>query len=397
MAQTRKRKSSGGGAGPDVSKDEIVATPSPSARKQSPSDLPQPSPSKRQARPSSVNQWKPAHVAAYLRASGNSEIADAVEEQGLNGRAACMLTVAELNILNKKESKSAQAALQNLQHPLMPTFISMDSDCSNTISADELAHVLTRVKGREITETQAARFIRDADADDSGDVDFEEFKGIIERSTGSSAWHKAARAVGAPAALLQAGQALRDQADHAMQRTHQALRRGSERAKGSRHAGLLIPTVMMRLVAVELIATVFAGMLIGLTLGLGGLFGLLCLLPRGQALNHWFFGLQYRDSDSGEVCSSSWMLRSYLAVCAIQGALYALCWATFLPWPVFYLILDAICAHRDADNRTFTDFLLGCIVVYKPVGKVGSKWVYDMTAPTYEAAMLATSNLSPGW
>ena len=39
----------------------------------------------------------------------------------------------------------------------------------------------------------------------TGDVDFEEFKGIIERSTGSSAWHKAARAVGAPAALLQAG------------------------------------------------------------------------------------------------------------------------------------------------------------------------------------------------
>ena len=158
--------------------------------------------SQKKARPTSVSAWRPVHVADYLRACDPrvlANVANAIEEEGLSGRSAVKLTEDDLVSMTKSlgERKSALQALQNLKHPLMPAFIQMDTDQSNTISAPELAHVLTRVKGRCVTEQEARQMIDTADVDQSGDVDFQEFKDILEAG-GATDWGAAAEAVGAP-------------------------------------------------------------------------------------------------------------------------------------------------------------------------------------------------------
>ena len=174
------------------------------------------------------------------------------------------MTAKELNKIPGVRPAAAVAQhLQDLQHPLMPAFLQMvsaprcvltmtligfyttqDTDQSYTIDASELAHVLTRVKGSVITEKDASSLIEMADTDHSGNVDFEEvmhrtylshltltlqFKAIAAKSSREHDWAKAAEAVGAPAALFNAGTALADSVDSALRRTHSGLAAGSDK------------------------------------------------------------------------------------------------------------------------------------------------------------------------
>ena len=91
----------------------------------------EPQASQKKARPSSVSAWnrKPVHVVDYLRACHCDPRANA------KVAAAMRLTEDDLVSMTRSlgESKSAFQTIQNLKHPLMPAFIQMDTDDSNTI------------------------------------------------------------------------------------------------------------------------------------------------------------------------------------------------------------------------------------------------------------------------
>ena len=241
----------------------------------------------KKARPAAVSAWQPAHVADYLRACAprdNAAVADAIEHEGISGRTAMQLTEEDLRDMTRSltERNSALAALEDLRHPLMPAFIQMDTDQSNTISAPELAHVLTRVKGRCVTNGEASELIKSADVDRSGDVDFSEFKGILE-SDGATDWASAAEAVGAPRALLNAAMAFRSHSDDMLVRTHTAFRSGSGRIHGdSPLTGLQLPTPGMRFFVIEFLALLPAWIFVFMTCSIGFWYMVFCLWPRGQ-------------------------------------------------------------------------------------------------------------------
>merc|ERR1712166_133472 len=328
--------------------------------------------SQKKARPTSVSAWRPAHVADYLRAcdpKALAHVADAIEQEGISGRTAMKLTEDDLVGMTKSpgERKSALQALKDLKHPLMPAFIQMDTDQSNTISAPELAHVLTRVKGRCVTEQEASRMIETADVDQSGDVDFREFKDILE-ADGASDWGAAAEAVGAPRALLNAGLAFRNQSDDMLFRTHSALRSGAGRFTGrSALSGFLLPTPVMRFFVVEGFALFLVGLFLTFTLGIGGFYALFCLYPRGQFIADWICGTQYRDVNTGRPLSFCQMFLLSFVGGVLNSVLISIGAATLIPFPLIWWLVELCVASNDPHNRTTLDKMMGCAVVYRPI------------------------------
>jgi hypothetical protein len=353
----------------------------------------EPQASQKKARPSSVKAWNPVHVADYLRACDprtNAKVAAAIEQEGISGRTAMKLTEDDLGSMTKSlgERKSAFQAIQNLKHPLMPAFIQMDTDDSNTITANELAHVLTRVKGRCVTESEASSIIAKADVDQSGDVDFQEFKDILE-SDGATDWAAAAEAVGAPKALLNAGMAFRTQSDQMMAPTHTALRSGSVQVRQTNALnGLGIPSPAMRMFVVDGLASIPAGLITSFTASLAVWWQLLCLFPRGQNLNMWICGTQYRDLVTGHPCSwcatfmrqgaqafalaALWLLSFWIIIASLfsdnlhdESAWIAAASLSFLSLPILEIV-GMIMAFQDPMHRNLYDRMCGVVMVYKP-------------------------------
>lgn len=54
-----------------------------------------------------------------------------------------------------------------------------DTDGSGTISAPELLHAMNDILGENMTMAEVQAMIKEADADGSGEIDFEEFKKIM--------------------------------------------------------------------------------------------------------------------------------------------------------------------------------------------------------------------------
>ena len=199
-------------------------------------------------RPKSVRRWKADHVAAYLvKACGRDQkLFDAILENGIDGKVALDMPRSELHEIcpSPRKREVVQSALHDLNDPLFPAFLEMDTDASYTIGPSELAHVLTRVNGSVMTEQKVQQLIEDADLDCSGDVDFKEFKMVLSSCSVENDWARASIAVGAPAAVLAAANALADSGDAAMADVHQSLQAGSARIVVPSLKGMFICCVL---------------------------------------------------------------------------------------------------------------------------------------------------------
>lgn len=379
-------------------------------------------------RPTPVSAWQPVHVAGYLRACGvNDKVTTAIEKDGISGQVALKLTKTDLKGITKslRERTHVYQSLQDLQDPLMSVFIQMDTDQSNFISAPELAHVLTRLRKRVVTNEEASAMIAAADEDQSGGVDFQEFKDILSGSSDVSCaddWASAAKAVGAPTALLNGALATRDQVEVSLKRIQSAMRSGSKFIHGKdKLKGLMVPSPGMRFVielrsVLWMVVYFYVGSLfleqiydnpfvmltflcffvITEVLGVG-IELLFFLWSRGQTLAHWMCGTQYRSFATGKeiwfggmLCLKlvHYLLHVLMAVLTLaclgrwsgpssDGMTWTL--LTLLSrfsfelynikaWTLFAIfgVAEFLCAVASSHNRSIVDKLLGHVVVYRP-------------------------------
>ena len=163
-------------------------------------------------------------------------------------------------------------------------------------------------------------------------------------------------------------------------RTHTALRSGAGRITGSSAlSGFLLPTPAMRFFVVEGFALFLAALFVVFTLGLGNFYALFCLMPRGQTIAGWVCGTQYRDVKTGRPLSFCQMFLLSLVGTGIYGvlgwsSLLVAATGTSIPFPLVWWLAELWSAFNDPHNRTMMDKMMGCAVVYRPIGPNDDKF-----------------------
>ena len=93
-----------------------------------------------------------------------------------------------------RAKRTAVRTLSNLQKTVPPnvietvkdTFNHFDSDLSGSLSRDEIRNALSSM-GIHLKEDEMTELMREADADDSGTLEFEEFLEIVLKNLGNNA------------------------------------------------------------------------------------------------------------------------------------------------------------------------------------------------------------------
>ena len=126
----------------------------------------------------------------------------------------------------------------------------------------------------------------------------------------------------------------------------------------------------MRVFVTEAFAIFPVAIFLVFTLGLGLFYELFCLMPRGQTIAHWVCGTPYRDVDTGRPLSFCQMFLLGLARLGIYGVLVSIAAATLIPCPLVWWLAELCVASNDPHNinRTMMDKMMGCAVVYRPIG-----------------------------
>lgn len=57
-------------------------------------------------------------------------------------------------------------------------FLHFDEDGSGTIDTQEIVHAMTKI-GQKLTQKQAEEFVREADVDGDGEIDYNEFVAML--------------------------------------------------------------------------------------------------------------------------------------------------------------------------------------------------------------------------
>jgi len=346
-------------------------------------------------RPNKIAKWTAQHVADYVLACDPSatDIASKIVREGISGRAA--LKIKDSDDLKEicasvAKRKALASTFKDLSHPLFPAFVAMDTNRDNAISSAELAHVLTRVKGTVVTEQDATGLIALGDADNSGDIDFEEFKDIAKTSAKEADWSKAAQAVGAPASLFGAGTAMLNEFERSMSGTHAALQAGAAFQHGfSALAGYQMPSLIMRIILL-FIGWILAYILSLFTVGMLGLISPFLLYPQGQTLDMWCVSLQYKNLDGSDLGFLKMFGRTFLGNCVLGGMAGLMCLTQYmammrdcqygayycnqavtaymlalLPWFGIMLIVDNLTALSNTHGQTLLEQIFGIVLVYR--------------------------------
>lgn len=101
-------------------------------------------------------------------------------------------TIEELNALLKSYTKGKEVTLKaflsmvkehqssnsNWKEELQEAFNHFDTDKSGTIDTQEIVHAMTKI-GQKLTPKQAKDFVKAADADGDGEINYEEFVNVL--------------------------------------------------------------------------------------------------------------------------------------------------------------------------------------------------------------------------
>jgi hypothetical protein len=330
-----------------------------------------------------VESWSSGDLKRYLSSMGLDAAAEKLLAEGIDGKAALALSSSDLKeagIYLVPERKKTEAALMDLRHPLMAAFVSVDTNCDFRVDAEEISHVMSNVNGAFVAEAKVKAMLADADLDGDGDLDFSEFKEVMESETLPAHWSRAGQELSLAEKCLAAG-------DEALKSLHAAMRAGAK-ISGSRPESApprRIPSLTYRLFA-NWAGLVVCSLVDCFTFGLFFSFGLVYLSPRGQYRSQWLFGLQCVDVETGAPATAYQLSHPLLLEAGIGGfALFkivsvlfwaamrdgmevaALLAALFTPCMALcgYFFFNIASAFFDLEGRLLTDKAAGIVVVFK--------------------------------
>mmetsp|Transcript_21253 Transcript_21253/g.54873 ORF Transcript_21253/g.54873 Transcript_21253/m.54873 type:complete len:258 (-) Transcript_21253:286-1059(-) len=133
-------------------------------------------------RPSLAADLTVAQVEKYLGAVGLKDAGKKLASESVDGGVAMSLTAADIKKMGipAKQTKDVAKALDDLSHPLMDAFLRADKDGSFKIDVEELSHVMARAHGRPLSNEKVITLLAEVDLNDDGELDFDEFKGVLE-------------------------------------------------------------------------------------------------------------------------------------------------------------------------------------------------------------------------
>jgi Ca2+-binding EF-hand superfamily protein len=319
--------------------------------------------------------WAVEDVKAYISSLGLESAAKKLVDEEIDGATLMDMSSQDLQSIKISalaERKKVEAAISDMTHPLMPAFASADVDGSFTIDADELGHVMTRVNGTPMMHTQLRAMLVEADLNEDGELDFNEFKEIMESNTKSTNWNNAGKELGVSAKFLAAG-------DAALAPAHQMFRAGSIISKSAPTTAppRRIPSVGFRLMSFWF-GTTASVLLTFISLGIYFFWSTFVLGSRGQLSHQWLFGTKFVNYRDG---SNPGFLKTVLAPLGIailmapSAFIAGLLCGALRPDPVqagiFANLLGAIISYGplaycfiDPEGRTYYDVLLDVVVVY---------------------------------
>jgi len=246
---------------------------------------------------SAVDNWSSGDVKRYLTSVSLHGAAEKLQEEDVDGRAAVTLTSSDLKeagIYVISERKKTETALENLRHPLMTVFASVDSNNDFKVDAEEISHVLSNLSGTYVAEATVLTKMAEMKVDEY--ADFAQFMGIVEQASESEEvdWSRASKQISLPARFLAAG-------DGVLSDFHAAMRAGTKAVNDfpEQYPPRYTPGIIYRALAYW-IGCICCVVLDCLTFGLFSWFGLLYLSPRGQYCYQWLFGLQCVDYKTGK-------------------------------------------------------------------------------------------------
>ena len=310
--------------------------------------------------------------------------AEKLQEEAVDGRAAIALTSSDLKeagVYVISERKKTEAALENLRHPLMTVFASVDFNDDFRVDAEEISHVMSNVSGTYVTEATVQAKMTELNL--KGNVEFADFKYIMEHASDSEQvdWSQASKQLSLSVRFLAAG-------DGALSDFHAAMRAGTKVTNKfpEQFPPRCTPGVFYRALSYW-IGCIVCFMIDCLTLGLFSWFGLLYLSPRGQCCYQWLFGLQSVDCKTGKP-STLLQLYSPLVLDAVLGGFVAYTFGSTMFWApapgvtsgrvaqvsnskwlqviIFaYVILSIVSLLSDPEGRSLMDRAAGTVIIFK--------------------------------
>jgi len=241
----------------------------------------------------------PSEMKAYLTSLGLPEQGEIFEKHHIDSEIGQNLTrddFLDMGINNLGDRKKILSACENIKHPLFTVFLECDADRSYKIDACELSHMMSRVEGKPFPEATARAMI--AEASSSGELDFMEFKEIMEKTNTSDNWHAAQKELTMGTKFLHAG-------DKVMSTMHEAVRAGTFPSAAAPKGAPVrrIPSLLYRFISFicgNIFGIVFLGIL---TLGMFFIWATTHVNCRGQQIHQYFFGLKTVGYRNGRVVS----------------------------------------------------------------------------------------------